>query len=815
MSFQIAGIKILPGCEPSIRKVLKGGELYLFSTRYSADTENELILNVKGEENSCATSLYDVLWGTHSIQVSVNAIVGKNGDGKSALIEVLLRILNNFAYSYGFLYDQDSLIFVDGVSAILYYEIENRIYAIKCDRHMVSWYKNGLKLEVEEKTDAEKKSFLKDNLQPDLFYTMVINYSLYAYTPASLGGTIIDGQYWLDSLFHKNDSYQTPVVLNPMRVEGNIDVNREEYLSRQRLLSLFVVSNNMDNNRRYFSLSDNAVGYAFSLEKESKLNKKTIQNYLLSHFNDELSWDDIKPFEYSPDLIPDSFITAFTEFWYSFQNEINENGELIHLFKTCILEYKRRGKSDLRHYLTLIHNKVNPVNPKTKKRSKKNIFGFAFGTLVNTNGDLANLNYRQFYRFLLILMVWRSLTSTNKCGIKGENLDTVLRERHLPRNAAKLYLIYKFISIVETYKGLSRGYYLTDEYYLTLVRHWPNESILHDITNDLNTILKTNDYRTLKFKQTVNYLKQEEEYYGAGSNTMAGIDYDFVLSFETLSNKMKTRSLKDIQWNLPCPIFEGDIVLRNGDEFFPLDTLSSGMIQRLNSVGSLIYHLRNLDDEQTGTTQLAYENVTIVLEEVELYYHPEYQKSYINYLLEQIERAQLSRLKRLNLVFITHSPFVLSDILKENLLCLNDGCQEEIENLHTFGANIHDILRNPFFMKNGTIGDYAQRLINKVVVSLAVYEVMHREKDHNPAKVFTIDQFRKDYEELSELMDLLPQDQDGILSYSKFISKYSKNYLKDAIDLIDEPIVKGALKRSFKRIFEDYVASSNTIEKDN
>lgn len=27
---------------------------------------------------------------------------------------------------------------------------------------------------------------------------------------------------WLSALFHKNDSYQTPIVLNPFRESGNV-----------------------------------------------------------------------------------------------------------------------------------------------------------------------------------------------------------------------------------------------------------------------------------------------------------------------------------------------------------------------------------------------------------------------------------------------------------------------------------------------------------------------------------------------------------------------------------------------------------------
>ena len=84
----------------------------------------------------------------------------------------------------------------------------------------------------------------------------------------------------------------------------------------------------------------------------------------------------------------------------------------------------------------------------------------------------------------------------------------------------------------------------------------------------------------------------------------------------------------------------------------------------------MIYHLRNLDDNQETEGMIAYNQVCIVMEEVELYYHPEYQKSYLNYLLEQISRAGLSRLKSLNLVFVTHSPFILSDITRNDILCL-------------------------------------------------------------------------------------------------------------------------------------------------
>jgi energy-coupling factor transporter ATP-binding protein EcfA2 len=287
MSFRIAAIKVLDGCKPYVRKKLKEGNVYLFSSRYIEDKYNALTLEFNREVtgNFFAESMYNINRSAGVLEVSINAIVGKNGDGKSSLLEIMLRILNNFAYTRGFLEDQPTLKFVDGVNAILYYEIDSTIYSIKCEGKTVSWYKNGEEILMHEGNDKQKKRFLQENFVPIMFYTMVINYSLYAYTATSLGGGNSDDGYWIDGLFHKNDSYQTPVVLNPMRTKGVIDINKEEYLSKQRLMSIFVSSDGQDE-VRMVSSNEKAVGYAFSLEKESKFLKNTISKYFNDSFQD-------------------------------------------------------------------------------------------------------------------------------------------------------------------------------------------------------------------------------------------------------------------------------------------------------------------------------------------------------------------------------------------------------------------------------------------------------------------------------------------------------------------------------------------------
>ena len=115
----------------------------------------------------------------------------------------------------------------------------------------------------------------------------------------------------------------------------------------------------------------------------------------------------------------------------------------------------------------------------------------------------------------------------------------------------------------------------------------------------------------------------------------------------------------------------------------------------------------------------------------------------------------------------------------------------------TFGANIHDLLRHPFFMKNGTIGDYAQKVINEIIVSLSIYDAKKR-VGNDP---FDLVQFKRENPELVKHMDFLPTEDDGSLNEQDFGILYSMRSLREAIGLLDEPIMRDALKREYERIF--------------
>ena len=99
---------------------------------------------------------------------------------------------------------------------------------------------------------------------------------------------------------------------------------------------------------------------------------------------------------------------------------------------------------------------------------------------------------------------------------------------------------------------------------------------------------------------------------------------------------------------------------------------------------------------------------------MELYFHPEYQRQYVYRLLKQIEQVNLCNIKAINIILVTHSPIVLTDIPKNNVLFLKDGEPVHVMQENTFGANIHALLQNGFFLDGVPMGEFANKKINKM-----------------------------------------------------------------------------------------------------
>ncbi|MES2726782.1 MAG: AAA family ATPase [Bacteroidota bacterium] len=118
----------------------------------------------------------------------------------------------------------------------------------------------------------------------------------------------------------------------------------------------------------------------------------------------------------------------------------------------------------------------------------------------------------------------------------------------------------------------------------------------------------------------------------------------------------------------------------------------------------------------------------ILIDEFEIGFHPLWQRKFLNTWISFLEKFinQLPENKiKVQIILTSHSPFIVSDLPKQciNFLSKKEGEKySKVENLNehhdTFGANIHELFSDSFFLTGALMGDFAKAKIDKIFESL-------------------------------------------------------------------------------------------------
>jgi hypothetical protein len=135
--------------------------------------------------------------------------------------------------------------------------------------------------------------------------------------------------------------------------------------------------------------------------------------------------------------------------------------------------------------------------------------------------------------------------------------------------------------------------------------------------------------------------------------------------------------------------------------------LSSGMRAYLN----LFSQLYSVSEKVKGTSK----SLLICIDEGDLYLHPEWQKNFLNDLIWFVSSVFEST--KVQMILTSHSPFLISDLPKENVILLDDNSNpsRQLNEESSFGANIHQLFTKQFFLKNGSIGEFAKKKITALL----------------------------------------------------------------------------------------------------
>jgi len=212
--------------------------------------------------------------------------------------------------------------------------------------------------------------------------------------------------------------------------------------------------------------------------------------------------------------------------------------------------------------------------------------------------------------------------------------------------------------------------------------------------------------------------------------------------------------------------------------------LSSGENSLLN-LFSRIYDFLNSNLKKYLYRELK-EHYILLLDEADLTFHLSWKKKYVKSLLLTLPHFfnELDNNPSFQIIFTTHDPLTLSDLPNSNVIYIERSTYENSPNvlnyddfnrpLKTFGANISDLIADSFFIENSLIGDFA-------------------------------------FEKIKECINWLNSE-----------SHQKKNYYKQFIELIDEPIVQRKLAEMYdvkmktdfqKEIIDTQIQKLNDLKK--
>lgn len=716
MSFKLLAIRPMPGTDSKFLKNLKPGVIYKFYQEYGfyADDEkkiriddlpfeeqqNHVVKTVERTSNEVPENLYSQEGGP---SINISAVVGKNGSGKSSLVDFFDMIQYKLAFKNKELTNPYLELYLENLSnfkniQLLFAELKNvnskldqsfldeKIAEIeklkKIDpnigfkensflnslEEINTWLDNqkeqnafdfstsykielfALKLKMSTKNttpilESKKKInalieklkqiqtfqklliesfnfqiFIQDNnsnieIVSDLeshlnedYYTILLNFSLHSLNSSKVG------DFWLNHLFHKNDGYTTPIVLNPYRDQGNINVNQEFKLNNERIF--YNLCSHLNENPEI----------DFIIAKKYKIGKVFLnvsKNFPVLDKN------------------PSSFIGI--QSWVDFIKKISKSNEI---------------------------EEIDTTNATDENHVKRTLLSYAIYKYERIRDKYVSRYYHDKLKFK---------------DFKISNLDELCLEFLEKDNS---HISFK----------LKRIFYC--------LKHW------EQIQSSYNWFI----WRP-KFEVNIDEIKK------------------CIMQFKDLEPNENILNLF-----LP-PFYDYDFQLIDSrtEKYILLSDLSSGEQQSIFNISTIHYHTVNLNSIQ-GTKisgRKKYNSVNIVLDEIELYYHVDLQRELMNDLRNHLTEhfKDLS----FNILCLTHSPFILSDIPSQNILRLKDGKPVKAKNdTNSFAANIHDLLADEFFLEDGFMGEFAKGKIQNLFNS-------NRKISENDMKVVELigDQFVK------------------------------------------------------------------------
>jgi predicted ATP-binding protein involved in virulence len=435
------------------------------------------------------------------------------------------------------------------------------------------------------------------------------------------------------------------------------------------------------------------------------------------------------------------------------------------------------------------------INQPTEEKSKKQIYEYKLGI---GDKNYLNLSSEIFYKkYLNVSQEFKEHFYFNKFSffMNIDNINSKLFTHNKPIHYEdesllkiqdkinnKEILLYKILNIsIYLYIRKEERYLINNEYNEKIKKLY-NKISKSEITcfNNFQDVLKI--YKEFMEEKYYTYFLEKNkienffsffEFVGNEKKLIVKVE-----NFEEYQNVFLKNEISNFLNNLK--LIELDMHQEN-NKFYNYSNFSDG---EKHYFGSLVnFYNDNLENK--------FQDKIILIDELELYLHPNWQKTFFNLILGNLEKNKL----KVNLLMTTHSPFILSDLPKENVIFLNKFDEKDKEELKikypklnlnglengncinvskyielkTFGANIHTLLSDGFFMSDGLMGEFAKSKISEIK---KFYELIQNLQ--NKGKIKNKNLWKKSYERRKTRFENIQK-----IIGEPFLQTIIKNYLDD------------------------------------
>ncbi|HEK0727672.1 TPA: AAA family ATPase [Proteus mirabilis] len=464
-----------------------------------------------------------------------------------------------------------------------------------------------------------------------------------------------------DKLIIITSNYTPPIILSEMQTKL---VENNEYFFRRNKINLIKINNTIDlksmlvgkKKKRNNSISkDLSLSYFF---QGSKARNKKLLKQLIS-FSDHSSWarDNLSrvntKFQFEIENSPTYKINSIIK-----NNEIGDKG----LF------------GSIEYFFDTLSNRIENKNLPRYVECDLESLGFSFLDILNNEID-----YDENFIVSVIFNKERSLYF-----LATFSYEKIIYLMLLPA------IIWHLLKVSKASKDICEEVYL-----FCLCRVYLEEK------DPAQTILETLDGFDVNTKSNSKIAKLSEYIFDIIRNIakiLENINKDPTdsLSFTVEEPKQIMELIKLVD-RLPSGV---------SSRFkYGWDSLSSGEFAKLNLFNQLYDSIEHSNSK----------NLIILLDECDLYLHPEWQRVIFSEILDLILRYKNS--KNIQLVFTTHSPILASDFLPSDIIYLERNQDQETYSKKVefgFGATISELYINGFFI-DATIGQHAHNYLNSII----------------------------------------------------------------------------------------------------